>query len=267
MSLPIYEAISFQSVMLGGRTNPWLVLVNENGQEKPYVVKLFNEIENSRRESIANEIVGNVLATEFGLLTPKPALIDIDNPDFIKTIRDPNAFHIYEHADERIKFGCEYVYPNTPYVKGAFTRTQVKRAIEIDTLFAFDNLIVNRDRGQSKPNILMKDRSAVLIDHELAFEIDRDTIDRINDKNWIGGFEYHIFHGYLKKSTKSTKEQYFGEFEEYLKYLPVNNLASYLNQLTQFGYATNKHQYIMEYLENVRINSPNFVQLLQALIS
>jgi len=267
VSLPIYEAISFQQVMQGGRTNPWLVLVNENGQERPYVVKLFSEIENNRRGSIGNEILGNVLAQEFNLATPKAALIDVDNPDFIRTIKDENAYHIYEHADERIKFGSEYIFPHSPFIKGAVTRAQAKRAIEIDTLFAFDNLIVNRDRGQSRTNILMKDKSAILIDHELAFDIDADTLDRINSKNWVNGFQFHIFHDYLKKSTKKTKSMYFGEFEEYLKYLQINNLQPYLAQLNQYGYSTAKHENVMEYLENVRINSPNFVQLLQALIS
>lgn len=40
--LPVYKAISFQRVLeKGGRTKPWLVLVQTEEKVAPYVVKLF----------------------------------------------------------------------------------------------------------------------------------------------------------------------------------------------------------------------------------
>lgn len=268
VSLPIYEAISFQTVLSGGRTNPWLVIVNENGREAPYVVKHFSQLQNDRSEAIVNEVIGNVLAREFDLPTPKPALIDIDSPSFIASIYDINAFATYEHSDSRINFGSEYIHPSYQFIKGSLTRNQAKRIVPIDSVFAYDNLIINRDRGQARTNLLMRDKQAYLIDHELAFhEIDHTTINNINNKIGFRGFEHHIFYDYLKHSNKKVKSSYFIEFEEYLRYLPVNNLDSFLQQLTHFGYVTNKHRDIMQYLQTVRNNSTNFVQLLHGLIT
>ena len=161
--LPIYEAVSFQRVMSGGRTNPWLILANVNGQEKPYVVKLFNEIENDRRELVCKEVLGNALASEFGLIAPKAALIEMDSY-FESTINDHNAFFSYEFADQRTKFATELIYPFHEFTIGAHKAWQIKKSIEIDSLFAYDNLIKNSDRGQARSNILLKDKSAYLIE-------------------------------------------------------------------------------------------------------
>lgn len=43
--LPVYKAISFERIMTGGRTKPWLILAEtDNYGIQPYVMKLFDTI-------------------------------------------------------------------------------------------------------------------------------------------------------------------------------------------------------------------------------
>jgi hypothetical protein len=105
--LPIYKAISFNKIITkGGRTNPWVVLINANNNLKPYVVKLFETSLIEYRDSVANEVFGNVLAREFNLPVPNAALIDFDNA-FLGTIRNQKLLEILDSRDTRLKFGSE----------------------------------------------------------------------------------------------------------------------------------------------------------------
>jgi hypothetical protein len=105
--LPVYKAISFQRVLeKGGRTKPWIVLVQTDQGIVPYVVKLFEPAFVEERDPVANEVIGNTLAREFGLPVPKAALIDLDE-DFVSTIRNPRLLEVLDLRDGRLKFGSE----------------------------------------------------------------------------------------------------------------------------------------------------------------
>lgn len=263
--LPIYDAISFLDVAKGGRTNPLNVLVNENGKERVYVLKLFTEIQNDRYEFIGKEVMGNILASEFSLTAPKAALITTDD-SFYNTILDENALFNFEAADHRLKFATEHIIANQ-YLP-TYTNSQLKKAIEIDTLFAYDNLIRNHDRGNNRTNLLMKDKQAFLIDHECALDVDGGTLQDIKDKNWHAKYwKYHIFYDRLRKSKQKTKKYFFNEFEEYLRTLNLNNAISCINQLGHEGFYTSQMEYAIQYLDSVRKNSSNFVHLLHYLTS
>ena len=72
MGLPIYKAIGFQVILdKGGHSKPWVVIVNADGSPKPYVVKLYKHIEIEARNRMTAEVLGNVMATEFGLTAPQ----------------------------------------------------------------------------------------------------------------------------------------------------------------------------------------------------
>lgn len=264
--LPIYKAISFIKIIeKGGRTRPWLVLVDTGGGVIPYVVKMFTTQLIQSRNSVCNEVLGNVLAQEFSLPVPKAALIEMDQ-SFQSTINDPEAFEIFQQVDERIKFGTEQIEGNFLF-SPVLTKRQAARMIELDSLFAFDNLIRNRDRNNAKPNLLVKGNSAYLIDHELGFEIDNQTLAEYNNGIWHDNFyRFHIFYNYLKNSRKLTKISYFEEFREYLNYLNIKGLDPIFNQLSALGYDTRFKSVLEEYLQEMKKNSSNFVNLLKMII-
>jgi hypothetical protein len=265
--LPVYKAISFQRIIeKGGRTKPWLVLVDTGTDVKPYVMKLFTTDHINKRDAVCGEVLGNFLAKEFELPVPQAALIETDGA-FTSTINDFDALETFDQRDDRIKFGCELLNGYNQLQSGAFDSGQFKRMIRIGSLFAFDNLIRNRDRNNSKTNLLVRRNKAVLIDHELGFEIEPNTIDEFRNFQWNPAFyQYHLAYRFIKNSWKETKIHYFDEFGECLKYLNVNKLDSYFKQLVNYGFSPAKHSVIRDYLTEIKANSSNFVNMLKGII-
>lgn len=260
--LPVYTAIDLREILQkGGRTKPWVVLVdaNVNGLAT-YVVKIFTNEQIVSRNSVENEVLGNILAREFGLPTPDGALIEFSN-DFIIRLKD-EAQVILENRDGRIKFGSLLIEPADPF-DADMPKAIMKKKIDLDSVFAFDNLIRNRDRGSQKPNLILSHKSAFLIDHELGFEKIENAIAELQSGNLDIKFsEWHIFYHYLRRAKATTKSQYFEEFGEYLRFLNVNVLNQYFTQLESFGYVTRK-DIIAQYLTYVKENSAKFVTLLR----
>jgi hypothetical protein len=229
--LPVYKAIAFNGVIvLGGRTKPWSVLVKTENGVQPYVVKMFRADEVDLRDPVTKEVLGNLLARQFDLFAPQAALIEMDE-NFRMTISDRDALQAYDLADERLKFGSKLIQGNYLF-NPSLTKIQAARMIELDTLFAYDCFIRNRDRTNLKPNLLVKGKSAFLIDHELAFEISNNTVqDFLQGKLDNSSYEHHIFSRYLKASRNSTKKEYFNSFSEYLRTLNLHDLVPCFQQL------------------------------------
>lgn len=266
--LPVYKAHSFQRILKkGGRTKPWLVIVNEGSSLTPYVVKMFNPALIDAMDSVTNEVLGNVLAKEFELKTPAAAWIDMDF-DFQISIRDAEAAKYFEAGDDRPKFGTRLLSPAIEYQPETFDIKEIKDLTDIDSIFAFDNLIRNRDRTPGKPNFLISGKEGFLIDHELGFQITAETKKEVTSMFWNQELcKYHIFFEYLHKSIRKSKEQFFDLFAEYLRYLNINKLDSYFTQLIQVGYGNKKQIIMTDYLQTIKANSFNFATLMRYIIS
>lgn len=266
--LPVYKAHSFESILQkGGRTKPWLVLVNEGNRLAPYVVKMFSPVLADTMDSVTNEVLGNVLARNFELNVPNAAFIDMDT-DFQMTIRDPEAFEYFDAVDDRYKFGSRLISPAIEYQPATFDIKEIKDLIDIDSIFAFDNLIRNRDRTVGKPNFLISGKSGYVIDHELGFQIDVTTKQEMTSLFWDSDLcKYHIFFDYLCSSVRKSREQFFDLFAEYLRFLNLNQLNSYFKQLINLGYSNKKHDIITDYLQTMKANSANFAILMRHIIS
>ena len=264
--LPIYKAIAFDKIIdKGGRTKPWSVIVDTGNGVRAFVVKMFTTQLVEARDSVTNEVMGNILAKEFDLPVPDAALIEMDEY-FRMTIRDTDALVAYDQADERIKFGSALTEGNYLF-SPTFTKAQAAKMIELDTLFAFDLLICNKDRRAATPNLLVKGKSAYLIDHELGFEIDSNTLAGLQHGKWDDSYyRNHIFWNYLKKSKPAKRIEYFNTFAEYLRTLNVNRLTTYFQQLDNHGFSTEKHQLIRDYLIGVKQNSSIFINFLKLII-
>jgi len=213
-------------------------------------------------------VLGNVLAREFNLPVPAAAFIDLDE-DFISTITDQQLLETLDSKDGRLKFGSEYKEGFLNFDVDAYTLNDVRKIIDIDSVFAFDNLIRNADRnGKLKPNILIRSTEAYLIDHELGFDnIGSHILSELHSYRWDRKFSnYHIFNSFLKNSTTVQKKEYFNEFEEYLKYLNISILKTYFQQLIDNGFSNRNHKLITDYLTEIRHNSTKFVGSLKRII-
>jgi hypothetical protein len=265
--LPIYKAKVFNGIIeKGGRTRPWSVLVDTGRGAKQIVVKLFTAQLVQTRDAVTNEMLGYALAREFDLPVPQAALIDMDM-DFQMTINDGQAQMAFDQADDRLKFGTEVIEGNYLF-NPSFTRAQASRMIDVDTLYGFDNLIRNPDRGQARPNLLVMSNSAYLIDHEQAFQLNANTIGECNRHEWDDKFcRHHICWNYLKNARNPVKKEYFNSFEDDLRQLNVTGLNTYFQQLRKEGFSVDRHPLIKDWLRYAKENSTNFVTLLKETIA
>lgn len=261
MRLPIYSATSFNGVILkGGHSKPWVVSVNTAKGLKPFVVKLYRTIDVEVRNKMLAEIFGCLFAKEFDLYTPEPAIIEFTD-EFRMTLNKESE-EILSLLDERVKFGTEYYEgsflfaPQTPFA-------DANQIISIDTLYAFDYFICNRDRTLKKPNLLVKDGNGVLIDHEMALEISEHTISNLKDGVWDDRYKYHLFYQLLKNSDKQQKEYYFNEFEFYLQDLKINKFSEIFQQLRELGFSDLKEDLLQTYFSFIIQNPYAIIKVLK----
>jgi hypothetical protein len=258
--LPIYEAIDILEVIPAevGHTKPWVVVANTPQGLKKFIVKLYT-VPQAENHCVCNEVIGNVLSGQFGLQAPPAAFIHI--PDELDMALKPENQEQYYNADTRLKFATEEVQ-NKSYITG-LSRTQINKRISMDTLYAFDNLIRNADRGQQKTNLLITNRAAYLIDHELILkpnEICGIDLENFNIEDKFS--RYHIFYRLLKKSRKVNKINFFDEFSEYLRVVNFNCLASYFQQLRNEGFTVNENE-ILNWFNQIKQNQVTFVNKLR----
>lgn len=261
MKLPIYKATSFNDIILkGGHSKPWVVSVNTKKGLKPFVVKLYRTIDITARNKMTAEIFGCLLAKEFDLPTPEPAIIEFSE-EFRMTLSKKSE-EILNLLDERAKFGTEY-YEGSFLFAPQIPIDEANNIIPTDTLYAFDYFICNRDRTQNKPNLLIKEGQGILIDHEMALEINQQTFSNLNEGKWDNRYQYHLFHSALKNNTSTEKKDYFNEFEFYLQSLSINKYDEIFQQLKDLGFTDLKEDLIKEYFTLVIRNPRKFIAILK----
>ena len=260
--LPKYEAIDFVDVLPEnvGHTKPWVVMANTPYGLTPFVTKLYNTPQVDNFHRVTKEIVSNILAQQFDLSVPTCALIEI-SPDIIANL-PPDAQLQYDDADPRPKFATVQI-SNASNAFPEMSKLQYQKRIQLDTLYAFDNLIRNHDRGTKKTNLLINPSDAFLIDHELTF-CEQDIVDiDITQVQLEDRFtKHHLFFRYLKRSHKQFRQNFFNEFSLYLNNISTIALAPYFNQLVNEGF-NDYSQPIINWLAHVRQNSNTFVDKLK----
>lgn len=261
MSLPIYEAIGFQQILdKGGHSKPWVVLVSMKGSPRPYVVKLYKTRDIEARNKMTAEVLGNVLASDFGLSAPAAAIINFS--DEFRMQLNAECEELLSELDDRPKFGTEFIESAFLYNQG-FTRKETMDVINPALLYAFDYFICNRDRNLHKPNLLIKQEQAILIDHEMALEIDESSILNFDLQEWDTRYQHHLFYQFITKSKN--KSNLFDEFLLYLHDVNFRKLDSYFNQLESLGFNTDR-ALILKYWQLIQKKSTIFANILESSI-
>jgi hypothetical protein len=256
--LPIYEAIDLVHVIPenSGHTKPWVVLVNTPQGLASYVTKLYTPAQVNRFHCVTKEVICNVLARDFELRVPDCALIDVPE-EFVLRLA-PEHQQQFSLADPRLKFGSLKIDNVNSAISG-LPKQSFSNRIDMATLFAFDNLIRNCDRGHPKTNLLIGSKEAYLIDHEMTLrEADIDNINLDTHQIEDQFTRFHLFYPYLKKTRGENRRNLFNEFEEYLRLLNINALNPYFRQLTLAGF-TDYSALICGWIEQVKQKSTIFV--------
>lgn len=172
--------IRFDGKLKGGSTKPWNVTcIDEKSDDItmiPCVVKLFTPGNIIQSCHIAKEFICSELAREFDLDTPESYVVDLNNPEFLKTLSKS------EFGELKMKHqGATFC---SRLINASLVNEELKKPTfsigDCATLFAFDCMIMNADRGghHNKANLMMDDDGFILIDHELCLHfIDGDSED------------------------------------------------------------------------------------------
>lgn len=244
--LPIYDASTFIQPLSGGTTRPWAIhILDENDEPRPYVVKLFPNRLHQSQPAVANEVFGSVLATLFDISTPEIALINF-SPEFVATLPPLQRAQL-DRSQPGLKFGCAYV--EAPH---KFTTSLARRYVatyDIEIIYAFDNLILNKDRDDDKPNMLLVGREIYVIDHEISLLGAQYSETELEKGNWAYQYEDHVFHKYLRSRDSEQKSKSFETFTWYLQNLNIDELIPYYEQLTDLGFDTDHFRELYKYLK------------------
>lgn len=259
--LPVYEAMEIVKVIDAsiGHTKPWVVLAKTESGLRPFVVKMYSTPQ-VEAGCVVNEVAGNYLAGRFGLRAPAAAFIDI--PEDVTMSLMPEHQPQYYNADPRLKFASEELKDVKAFVHG-LGKQVIGKKISTDTLYAFDNLIRNADRGQQKPNLLLGKRDAYVIDHEFILSaVDIQAVRFENYELDEKYTRYHIFHSYLQKARNKGKRFYFDEFSEYLRRTDFGGLIPLFDQMRGLGFRV-EEEAILSWLNYVKQNETKFVNALK----
>jgi predicted Ser/Thr protein kinase len=258
MSLPVYNALSFQEILeKGGHSKPWVILININDTLKPYVVKLYKTEDIEARNKMTAEVLGNILAKDFGLKAPEPAIINFTE-DFRMSL-NVESEHILSDIDERPKFGCEFI-EGANLFSPETDRHTTNDIIDTALLYAYDYFICNRDRNFTKPNLLVKQQEGYLIDHEMALEISSEAKNNFLKEIWDSRYQNHLFYKSLKE-TRGDKSNLFDEFLLYLNSINFQKVEPFFYQLETLGFNTRK-QLIIDYWTTIQKKSNRFKTIL-----
>ncbi|WP_019946945.1 HipA family kinase [Hymenobacter aerophilus] len=248
--------------MPGGGTRPWAVRVQEGpgGKLSPFVVKLFKASHLDQHPHLAAEVFGSVLADMFDLPRPDPALIEF-SPAFRDTLNEPQQQQLAETAPGLL-FGCRLV--EGPY---AYSRSLPLKKLEeydMETIYGFDNLILNTDRRPNKPNLLMtNDEEAVLIDHELSLSGIARALSNLSAGYWEHLYQQHLFYAPLKARGPAATAAAFNTFTEYLRGLNPALLLPYHHQLADLNCSLPDFDLFLDYLRYQKANAGQFQTLLR----
>lgn len=271
----IYDAIAFdKKIESGGSTYPWIVTVlNHKKQPIKYVVKLFTERQMVQQNPIAKEVFGNILAKEFELYVPEIALVNFGD-DFCQTLSLENIKTL-NNKHNGLKFGSEYI-DSAAIVNISNQKNAFWKSYDIGSIFAFDSLIGNLDRGgaRNKPNLLIKNEDFILIDHEQIFTFADDEniyndaiITDFRKGSWRYNAQQHLFFPFLKSLKNSEKENIFDTFHEHLSHLNFNLLDNSINFLIENNLPMGNYPLIKNYLAEIKNDSGRFINLLKQSIS
>ena len=246
--------------------------VNDGTELVSYVVKLFTKRQTQQIHPVAKEVFGNVLAQEFDLNVPPWALVNFSDA-FIRSLPEREKLRLSDLADGP-KFGTVEI-ANAPIVDVLGKRTFLK-SYDIGTIFAFDNLVWNLDRGgtRNKPNLLINDDTLILIDHEQIFPFANDSLTPdgyvmppFNQSGWYYPYQKHLFHPLLTGMTSSEKASVFETFQYFLENLSLSALDASASAIQRAGIDTGSYAVIREHLLQTKARAGEFCQFLTTLIA
>jgi hypothetical protein len=223
-----------------------LIDIKRNGTTKPLVIECeySNEGAPSRKTLLVKaaglprittldlycELLGNLLAREFGIETPEPFIVRIDER-FVQAIRKP----LWEESiaiKSGLGVGCEYYSQGFTAVKSNMflSKEKLDQAVMI---YGFDLLTQNPDRRETNPNCALKSDKIIAYDFEKSLSFLFPIIGQ-KPEPWelsklrLSGDERHIFKSNLKAREKEINWQPLVERVKQINKERVEEICSFI---------------------------------------
>lgn len=162
------EAIQFHKVFTSGRTSPLLLTCEKNDESTVDTVVKFATGGECTTSSLCAELIAAQLATDLQIPAPTPLLVYWGQA-FTDSLEHKEARQTVQ-ASSPPAFGSTLLTDGfTTWPTGSKLVGDTARQMAL-SIFFFDAMIGNSDRGGMKPNILARGDSFRLIDHEMAFQ-------------------------------------------------------------------------------------------------
>jgi|GEM_PF-4041744 len=248
--------------LAGGTTRPLLALADDGNW---YVLKLFKQRHANQRCYTGAEVFAHYLANECSLNVPEAVFVKIPNNllDLLEKVAPEQYQDIIARDYKRVCFASRYLDK-----LATFSPALAKKYIEagdLETIFAFDSLILNEDRKFRKPNILRNKSNWWLIDHEKAFEGIKYAKSLYLNNSLCPFSKNHLFFKILKKRVKAEGTgKIFESFEYLFSIVSLFGLNEILIQLNQLGYDTTECELWLQYLTDIKRNLPDFIKILRS---
>lgn len=189
-----YRAVRFIKILESGRTRPVLLeceAADEVGAPFGFFVVKAPGLPEVGAYGLFVETLGYLLAGEFGVETPRPALIELA-PEFVDTV-NPVLSEAGLSIEPGIAFGSELI-PGAVMVTGDEYQNpeQITQALNI---FCYDLIVQNPDRLQKNPNCLIKNGRFIAFDFNMAFSF-LTLIGKANEPWELSKHQYsgtHVF--------------------------------------------------------------------------
>lgn len=203
---------------------------------------------------------------------PVCALIEFGDA-FIHSLPERESLRLREVAGGP-KFGSVEI-ANASIVDVRQQRSLLKN-YDLGTIFAFDNLVRNLDRGgfRNKPNLLIDDETLILIDHEQIFPFANDAhgsddyvMPSFTQNEWPYQFDKHLFYPLLKRLAQTEKASVFDTFEYFLRNLSFDTLDSAARSMRDEGIEIGNYTVIRKHLHETKARAGEFCQFLRTLIA
>lgn len=260
MKIKELKLVAIRQEQIGGSTRPLIIdAEDENSNISSYVLKLYNKRSIDQNYAVAKEVLISEIANEFDLPVPDYGVINFDH----KYLENNFEKDYIKKLDTGFKF-CSKIIDGVvifnPSIKNKFLQDY-----DIENVFAFDNLILNVDRGgyHNKPNLLVSDNDFVLIDHELTLPFYSNP-QKSNINYWNTFLTYncnnHIFLKFLKRKRK--KDLIFDEFQMHLNNFNLSIFDSIFNNFNKFNINYSGKHDCLDYFKWAKSNSSKIVKLL-----
>jgi hypothetical protein len=253
-----------------------LIDIKRNGTTKPLVIECEYSVENvpvrktllvkaNGLPRITNldlycETLGNLLAREFGIETPEPFIVRVDE-DFVRV----NKKILWEDSlniKTGLGVGCEYFSQGFTAVTSNMYLSKEKLE-QVAMIYGFDLLTQNPDRRENNPNCAVKGDKIIAFDFEKSLSFLYPILGQKADpwefsKLKLSGNDRHIFKSNLKAREKEVNWQPLLEKVRQINKEKIEEICSRIP--FEFGNYTDK---ICEHFASIVSNSKNLELELQ----